>query len=88
MATRELHSSPSMAALFARAGAAMIPGASQLPFVGGGGRDVPELTLRLTDVEVDGARRRRLRPGLRVRAAGRRSRPRIRTCSRSRCSCR
>ena len=56
MATRELHSSPSMAALFARAGAAMIPGASQLPFVGGGGRDVPELTLRLTDVEVDGAR--------------------------------
>jgi acyl dehydratase len=56
MATRELRSSPSMAALFARAGAAMIPGASQLPFVGGGGRDVPELTLRLTDVEVDGAR--------------------------------
>ena len=45
-----------MAALFARAGAAMIPGASQLPFVGGGGRDVPELTLRLTDVEVDRAR--------------------------------
>ena len=56
MATRELRSSPSMAALFARAGAAMIPGASQLPFVGGGGRDVPDLTLRLTDVEVDGAR--------------------------------
>ncbi len=56
MTTRELHSSPSMAALFARAGAAMIPGASQLPFVGGGGRDVPDLTLRLTDVEVDGAR--------------------------------
>ncbi len=41
MATRELHSSPSMAALFARAGAAMIPGASQLPFVGGGGRESP-----------------------------------------------
>jgi hypothetical protein len=56
MATRELRSSPSMVALFARAGAAMIPGASQLPFVGGGGREVPELTLRLTDVEVDGAR--------------------------------
>jgi hypothetical protein len=53
MATRELHSSPSMAALFARAGAAMIPGASQLPFVGGGGRDVPELTLKLTDVAID-----------------------------------
>jgi len=45
-----------MAALFARAGAAMLPGASRLPFVGGGGGDVPELTLRLTDVEVDGGR--------------------------------
>ena len=56
MATRELHSSPSMAVLFARAGAAMIPGASQLPFVGGGGRDVPELTLRLTDLPIDADR--------------------------------
>ena len=53
MATRELHSSPSMAPLFARAGAAMIPGASKLPFVGGGGRDVPDLTLRLTDASID-----------------------------------
>ena len=35
MATRELSSSPSMTTLFARAGAAMIPGASHLPFVGG-----------------------------------------------------
>jgi acyl dehydratase len=33
-----------MPALFARAGAAMIPGAAKLPFVGGGGRDVPDLT--------------------------------------------
>jgi acyl dehydratase len=57
MATRELHSSPSMTALFARAGAAMIPGASKLPFVGGGGgRDVPDLTLRLTDVPIDSDR--------------------------------
>ena len=53
MATRELHSSPSMLPLFARAGAAMVPGASRLPFVGGGGRDVPDLTLRLTDVGID-----------------------------------
>jgi len=49
-----------MPVLFARAGMAMIPGATHLPFVGpmvaGGGRDVPELTLRLTDVEVDGGR--------------------------------
>jgi hypothetical protein len=57
MATRELSNSPSMLPLFARAGAAMVPGASHLPFVGGGGgRDVPDLTLRLTDVIVDGGR--------------------------------
>jgi MaoC like domain len=54
MATRELSSSPSMTALFARAGAAMIPGASHLPFVGGGGgREVPDLTLKLTGASID-----------------------------------
>lgn len=57
MATRELTRPPSMLLLFARAGVAMIPHASQLPFVGpmvaGGGRDVPDLTLRLNGVEVD-----------------------------------
>jgi hypothetical protein len=53
MATRELDSAPSMLPLFARAGAAMIPGASLLPFVGGGGRDVPDTALRLTDVAID-----------------------------------
>jgi acyl dehydratase len=46
-----------MLPLFARAGAAMIPGASKLPFVGlgGGGRgtDAPDLTLTLDDVAVD-----------------------------------
>ncbi len=41
MPTRELSSPPSMLPLFARAGAAMIPGASRLPFVGGGGGEVP-----------------------------------------------
>ena len=56
MATRELHSSPSMLPLFARAGAAMVPGASRLPFVGGGGRDVPDLTLKLTGVAIDADR--------------------------------
>jgi hypothetical protein len=45
-----------MLPLFARAGAALIPGASHLPFVGGGGRDVPDTTLRLTDVAIDGDR--------------------------------
>ncbi|HEY4826529.1 MAG TPA: MaoC/PaaZ C-terminal domain-containing protein [Solirubrobacteraceae bacterium] len=53
MATRELDGPPSMLPMFARAGAAMIPGASRLPFVGGGGRDVPDLTLRLNDVSID-----------------------------------
>jgi acyl dehydratase len=60
VATRELTNAPSMAALFARAGAAMIPHASRLPVVGpmvaGGGRDVPDLTLRLTGAEVDDRR--------------------------------
>jgi 3-oxoacyl-[acyl-carrier protein] reductase len=53
--TRELERSPSMLALFARAGAAMVPGASRLPFVAGGGREatIPALTLSLQDVTVD-----------------------------------
>jgi acyl dehydratase len=42
-----------MLPLFARAGAALIPGASRLPFVGGGGREIPDLTLELPDVGVD-----------------------------------
>jgi acyl dehydratase len=42
-----------MGALFARAGASMIPGASRLPFLGGGGGSFPERTLVLSDVEVD-----------------------------------
>src|ERR1700733_15524960 len=57
MATRELTSSPSMTALFVRAGAAMIPGVSNLPlvggFVGGGGREIPDLTLTLKDVGIE-----------------------------------
>ena len=57
MATEEkvLQSSPGMLPLFARAGAAMIPGVSRLPFVGGGDRsdDVPALTLKLEDVRID-----------------------------------
>jgi acyl dehydratase len=50
-----LSSTPGMLPLFARAGAAMIPGASKLPFLGGGGRadDVPDLTLRLEDLAID-----------------------------------
>jgi acyl dehydratase len=50
-----LKSSPGMLPLFARAGAAMIPGASKLPFLGGGDSkgDLPDLTLALEGVEVD-----------------------------------
>ncbi len=53
MSERTFSSSPSMPVLFARAGAAMIPGASRLPFVSGGGREIPDLTLVLNDVAVD-----------------------------------
>jgi hypothetical protein len=52
--TRELAHSPSMLALFGRAGLAMIPGASRLPFVpGGGSHEIPPLTFALNDVAVD-----------------------------------
>ena len=50
---RELSSAPSMLPLFARAGAAMIPGASRLPFLGGGGGPVPDEVLALNDVQTD-----------------------------------
>lgn len=53
MPVRELTSSPSLATPYARAGAAVIPGASRLPFVAGGGGDVPDLALQLEDVQID-----------------------------------
>lgn len=53
MAIKELSRSPNMAALFARAGAALIPGASRLPFVSGGAHEIPDLTLALEDVAID-----------------------------------
>jgi MaoC like domain len=55
MTVRELRSSPSMLPLFGRAGLAMIPGASRLPLIGagGGGGEIPDLTLVLDDVAVD-----------------------------------
>jgi MaoC like domain len=53
MADRELTASPSMLPLFTRAGLALIPGASRLPFVGGGGGDVPDQALTRTGVAVD-----------------------------------
>jgi acyl dehydratase len=53
MPTHELQRSPSMLGLFGRAGLAMVPGASRLPFVAGGGREIPQLTLELNDVHVE-----------------------------------
>jgi acyl dehydratase len=53
MSDRELSSAPSMLPLFARAGLAMVPGASRLPWIGGGGGEIPQDALVLTDVEVD-----------------------------------
>jgi acyl dehydratase len=53
MVDKELHGSPSMLPLFARAGLAVIPGASTLPWVGGGGGDVPDRALTRADVAVD-----------------------------------
>jgi acyl dehydratase len=54
MATRELRSSPSMKSRFARAGVGAIPGLSSLPVIGAKrGREVPDLTLVLREVEVD-----------------------------------
>jgi acyl dehydratase len=49
-----LSSSPGMLPLFARAGAAMIPGASRLPFLGGPRSDeIPDVSLALKDVRID-----------------------------------
>ncbi|HET8977332.1 MAG TPA: MaoC/PaaZ C-terminal domain-containing protein [Solirubrobacteraceae bacterium] len=53
MTDRQLTSSPAMLPMFARAGAAMLPGASRLPFVGGGGGQVPEQALVRSEVAVD-----------------------------------
>ena len=50
MATRTLDSPPSILPLYARAAAPMIPGASLLPFLPGGGGEIPELELELGGV--------------------------------------
>ncbi len=55
MATRTLDSSPHILPLYARAAAPLIPGASLLPFVPGGGGEIPELELELGEVSADPA---------------------------------
>ncbi len=53
MATRALERSPSILPLYARAAAPMIPGASLLPFIPGGGGEIPELDLHLAGRHAD-----------------------------------
>jgi acyl dehydratase len=53
---KTLESSPSILPLYARAALPMIPGASLLPFVPGGGGEIPEgLDLELADVRAEAA---------------------------------
>ena len=53
MKTRTLDSPPSILPLYARAAAPMIPGASRLPFLPGGGGEIPEIELALNGVRAD-----------------------------------
>jgi acyl dehydratase len=55
MASRTMTSVPRILPLYARAAAPLLPGASLLPFVPGGGGEVPELELELTGVRADSA---------------------------------
>jgi len=55
MGARTLDSPPSITLLYARAAAPLIPGASLLPFVPGGGGEIPELELELAGVSADPA---------------------------------
>lgn len=52
MAEKVVKGSPALSGLFARAGLAMVPGASALPWVGGGGGSVPSTALVRTGVRV------------------------------------
>jgi acyl dehydratase len=55
VATRTLEGSPSILPLYARAAAPMIPGASLLPFIPGGGGEIPDLDLTLEGVVANPA---------------------------------
>jgi acyl dehydratase len=54
--TRRLESSPAALPLIVRAGLGAVPGAGRLPFVAGGGGEVPDLELELADVAIDTGR--------------------------------
>jgi acyl dehydratase len=51
--TRTLNGSPSVLPLYARAAAPLIPGASLLPFLPGGGGEMPEIELELVGVRAE-----------------------------------
>ena len=53
MATRTLDSPPHVLPLYARAALPMLPGASLLPFVPGGGGEIPEIELELAGVRAE-----------------------------------
>ena len=54
--TRKLASAPSILPLYARAAAPLVPGLSLLPFVPGGGGEIPAVRLELDGVVADPAR--------------------------------
>jgi acyl dehydratase len=54
--TRKLESAPSILPLYARAAVPLVPGASRLPFVPGGGGEIPDLRLELDRVTPDPAK--------------------------------
>lgn len=56
MSARTLESSPSILPLYARAAAPLVPGASLLPFIPGGGKEIPEIELTLPRVHADAKR--------------------------------
>ena len=56
MNAKRLESPPSALGLYARAGLGAIPGTGRLPFLAGGGGEIPDTQLELGDVEVDRGR--------------------------------
>jgi acyl dehydratase len=54
--TRKLTSAPAILPLYARAAAPLVPGASLLPFVPGGGGEIPDVRLELDAVVADPAK--------------------------------
>lgn len=56
MGTRTLASSPRALPLYARTVAPLVPGASRLPWIGGGGGDIPDTVLSLPQAHAEPAR--------------------------------